>query len=118
MENTNSKSYTGYTGGAAEGSSDQGFPLMNASKIMPKGPSEIDQELAGAHGRVQEIDVILSTLENKISGVMYPPNIEDTTSGSKNPSRVTSIGRSLQDLNVSLDYRINRLNDIIKRIEL
>lgn len=105
-----------YSGPMCSSTPNSSMPI-NSLGTMPKGPSEIDQELAGVHVRISELEAVISGLENKLGPILSPDSEKDGGTGLRAP-RSTMIGNSLADANTALDYRLNRLGSIIRRIEL
>lgn len=99
------------------------YGLVGATKaslsnsVVPRNPSEIEQEFGAVNRSLDVLGEIISDLENKLIAVMSEP-VESSVDSAKNPSRQSPIAQNLQSLDANVGYKVLRLKGIINRIQL
>lgn len=104
---------------ATENKSDY-YPIEKAA-LMARSNTE-----SSIHANMNEIDVcndrfndLLAKLEDKLNAVLFSTPVNPNDPGDTMPVReMSNLGSRLNDLQAAYNHRLNRLSDLLNRIEL
>ena len=90
-----------------------------SDECVEKEPSQIDEQLNRYDSNIDRLDRLVESTENKLGKILHEDQTDkEGACGTVKPSELVSLAFNIEELNDRFQRRLERLNNILNRIEL